>query len=158
MRLEDEIKQKKFANEYQKLTINILFTSSWLNGSHQKRLRPYGISPQQFNILRILRGQYPKPTSIGLLIDRMIDKMSNASRLVEKLRQKEFVERTECPTDRRRVDVVITQKGLDLLEEISDRFKDFVDLMEGITEEEAALANRVLDKMRDLDLEETPES
>lgn len=148
MRLEDEIKQKQFANEYQKLVVNILFTGSWLSGQHQRVLRPYGISPQQFNILRILRGQYPQPASVGLLIDRMIDKMSNASRLVEKLRQKGLVERTECQQDRRRVDVVITQAGLNMLEDIAQNHQDLIGLAKSLSEDEAREANVLLDKLR----------
>ncbi len=148
MRIEDEIKQKKFASEHQKLAINILFTSSWLSGLQQKMLRQFEISPQQFNVLRILRGQHPKPASVGLLIDRMVDKMSNASRLVEKLRQKGLVERTECATDRRRVDVVITAQGLSLLDNISEQLNEFHDLMAGVSAEEAAQVNDILDKLR----------
>ena len=83
MKLEKEITQKKFDNEYHKAAVNILFTYSWLNLKNSKFFREFGISPQQFNILRILRGQYPGPATVNLLIERMLDKMSNASRLVD---------------------------------------------------------------------------
>ena len=155
MRLEDEIKQKKFATQYEKLAVNILFTSSWLSGIHQKMLRPHGISPQQFNLLRILRGQHPNPASVGLLIDRMIDKMSNASRLVEKLRQKGLVERTECPSDRRRVDVVITDAGLKLLDDIAADTAGFLGMMRTLSADEAQAANDILDKLRDAEIPTT---
>src|SRR5687768_15575147 len=111
MELEKEIQQSKFQNEYQKLLLNIIFTASWLNLRNTQRLKPYGISPQQYNILRILRGQYPKSATVTLLTERMLDKSSNASRLVEKLRMKQLLDRCEGPEDRRAVNVRITDKG-----------------------------------------------
>ena len=148
MKLEEEIKQKKFRNEHHKMLVNILFTNSWLNGLHHQMLKPFDISMQQYNLLRILRGQYPKPASVNLLIDRMIDKQSTASRLVEKLRLKELVERRMCESDRRRVDVAITQKGLDVLAQIDIDMKIVDQTTENITESEAKELNRILDKLR----------
>ena len=109
MEIGKEIKQTKFKNVHQKLLINVLFTGGWLNAKQACHLKPYGISAQQYNILRILRGQHPKPASVNLLIDRMMDKNSNASRLVEKLRLKNLVERATCPDDRRAVNVAVTK-------------------------------------------------
>lgn len=146
MRLEDEIKQKKFKSDYHKAVVNIVYTSNWLNSTHTRYLKQHGISPEQFNILRILRGQYPKPATVNLLIDRMLNKMSNASRLVEKLRLKYFVERVQCSKDRRAVDVVITQKGLDLLTLLDS--EDSMDTVGNITKPEAQELNRILDKLR----------
>ncbi len=80
MRLEDEIKQTKFRSEYQKLSINLTFTSNWLNSNKIQFFKAHGLSPQQYNILRILKGQYPKPSSVGLLLERMLDKSSNVTR------------------------------------------------------------------------------
>jgi DNA-binding MarR family transcriptional regulator len=148
MRLEDEIKQKKFKSEYHKLIVNIIYSNNWLLGNHAQYLKPYGISLQQFNILRILRGQYPKAATVNLLIDRMLDKMSNASRLVEKLRMKGLIERKINESDRRAVDVLITQKGLDLLDELS-QMDDKLEVMSVLTESEARELNNLLDKMRD---------
>lgn len=148
MEIGKEIKQTKFKNEYQKLLINILFTSGWLSAKHTSSLKPYGISTQQFNILRILRGQHPKPATVNLLIDRMLDKNSNASRLVEKLRIKKLVDRAVCPDDRRAVNVVITQKGLDLLEELDKLDLNLSKEMKNISEKEAALISSLLDKLR----------
>ena len=88
MKLEEEIKQATFKNEFHKSIINIVYTSGWLSTILTQRLKPYDISIQQFNILRILRGQHPKPATVLLIQERMLDKMSNASRLVEKLRIK----------------------------------------------------------------------
>jgi len=148
MEIGKEIKQSKFKNEYQKMLINILFTGNWLAAKHAVNLRPYGISSQQFNLLRILRGQHPKPANINLLIDRMLDKSSNASRLVEKLRIKKLVERTQCPEDRRAVNVLITQKGLDLLAELDKQETGFLKELKNLSEKEAETINLLLDKLR----------
>ena len=110
-----EIKQSKFKTEYQKLGINLAFTASWLETFVARNLKAHKLTGPQYNVLRILRGQGKNPASINLLTERMIDKSSNASRLVDKLVAKDLVNRRECPTDRRQVDVVITKKGLDLL-------------------------------------------
>jgi len=148
MEISKEIKQTKFKNEYQKMLINILFTSGWLSSKHTCNLKPYGISTQQFNILRILRGQHPKPATVNLLIDRMLDKNSNASRLVEKLRIKKLVDRAVCPEDRRAVNVIITQKGLDLLEELDKKDGTFLNELKNLSVKEAATINALLDKLR----------
>lgn len=148
MEIGKEIKQTKFKSEYQKLLINIMFTSNWLGAKHSLNLKPFGISSQQFNLLRILRGQHPKPATVNLLIDRMLDKNSNASRLVEKLRVKKLVERATCPEDRRAVNVIITQKGLDLLAEIDKQEIAFLKELKNLTEKEAEQVNFLLDKLR----------
>ncbi len=148
MEISKEIKQTKFKNEYQKMLINILFTSGWLSSKHTCNLKPYGISTQQFNILRILRGQHPKPATVNLLIDRMLDKNSNASRLVEKLRIKKLVERAVCPEDRRAVNVIITQKGLNLLEELDKKDSAIFKELKNVSEKEATTINTLLDKLR----------
>lgn len=149
MRIEDEIQQQKFRSEFHKLNINVLYTAAWLNQQTTQKLKPYKLSWQQFNILRILRGQYPKPATVKMLTARMIDKMSNASRLVEKLRQKGYVERSECPDDRRRVDIVITEAGLKVVSEASEILEGAVEVFcEDMSEAEAAQANSILDMMR----------
>lgn len=149
MKIEDEIQQKKFKSEYQKAHINILFTAAWLGQQTQHILKPLGISSQQFNILRILRGMHPQPASVKLLTERMIDKMSNASRLVDKLEAKELVRRSESGADRRRVDVLITAKGLSLIEKASLQVEGRLHQdMALLTDEEAARLNELLDKLR----------
>lgn len=149
MRIEDEIKQDNFKNEYQKLNINLLFTASWMSQMTTQILRPYKISWQQFNILRILRGRHPEPATIKLLTERMIDKMSNASRLVEKLRQKGFIERTESSTDRRRVDITITALGLEVLNKASELLEREMEAqLSVISREDAATMNQILDAIR----------
>jgi len=146
--IEEEIKQKKFASERQKLAINILFTSSWISLMSNHLLKNYQISTEQFNVLRILRGQYPNNCSIQTILERMIDRSSNASRIVEKLRLKALVTRKECEQDRRLVDVLITTKGLDLLAEIDVSLEKWEETFRNITQEEAKELNRILDKLR----------
>ncbi len=148
MRIEDEIKQKHFQSDMQRALVNLHFTYLHLNRLHGERLRPFSISSQQFNILRILRGQYPNPASIKLLTERMLDKMSNASRLVDKLLAKDLVKRTSCSEDRRRVDVVITDKGLDLIEKASSVVEGGLSDFK-LTDEEAVQLSNLLDKMRE---------
>jgi len=148
MKIEEEIKQKKFRNEYQKLAINLMFTHSWLFNHQSEFFDKFGITASQFNILRILRGQYPNPASINLLKDRMLDKMSDASRLVERLRKKKFVERQVCPNDRRQANVIITDSGLKLLEEIDKLNPELDKLLKTLTKKEAAQLNDLLDKLR----------
>lgn len=144
----EEIKQTKFKSEYNKLLINVLFTNSWLNGLQSQIFKSYGITPQQYNTLRILRGQLPDTASVNLLKDRMIDKMSNVSRIIDKLKAKELVTRKPCKHDRRQVDVKITQKGLDLLAELAKEMDKWEEQLHNITEEEAATVNNLLDKWR----------
>jgi DNA-binding MarR family transcriptional regulator len=148
MELGKEIKQAKFNDEYQKAMLNVLYTGNWVNSMHTRFFKQYSISPQQYNILRILKGQHPKPASVNLLIERMLDKMSNASRLVEKLRQKKLVKRNVSEIDRRQVDVSLTEKGMLLLENIQ---KDEVVLeacFRNLSEEEVFFLNKILDKIR----------
>lgn len=148
MKLEDEIQQKKFKHEYQKLAVNLLYTSHWLNGHYNTFFKNSDTTTQQYNVLRILRGQYPKPSSIKLIKERMLDKMSDASRIVDKLITKELVIRRECPNDRRSVDVVITQKGLDLLESLDNIDEKFKEVCKTLTEQEVKTLNDLLDKLR----------
>lgn len=148
MKLEDEIKQEKFFDQYQRLMINLLFTGNWAYYHNKKFLKRYDISPEQFNVLRILRGQFPKPSSINLLNERMLDRMSNVSRLVEKLRIKKLLKRNECPKDRRQVDILITEEGLALLKRLDKDIKQLEEKFKTIDEEEAAALNELLDKLR----------
>ena len=148
MKIGQEIKQGKFKNEYQKLAINLGFTSSWAERAVACKLKAYKLTPQQFNILRILRGQQPNPATINLLTERMVDKSSNASRLVDKLIKKELVSRRECPTDRRQVDVKITKKGLDLLAKVDIEEDSWTESFKSLTTSEAKELNRLLDKLR----------
>lgn len=148
MRIEDEIKQKSFKDVYQKVAVNIIFTSGWLSGIHNKNLKSYGVSSQQFNILRILRGQYPETCNVSLLVERMLDKSSNVTRLLDKLVLKDLVTRNACPEDRRKFNILITKKGLELLNTLDSEVDKSEDVMSNITEEEATILSDILDKLR----------
>ena len=149
MRIEEAINQPVFTSPQHRANVNILYTSGWLNQQTGQVLRPFDISVQQFNILRILRGRKGEPATIKSLTGRMLDKMSNASRLVDKLKRKGLVERTECPTDRRRVDIVITQAGLDLLIDASNAMESEINKrFTNLTSTEADQLSNLLDKLR----------
>ncbi len=149
MRLEEAIKQTKFVSQQQKAFLNLFYLSGLMKSAQARFFKQHDLSPEQYNILRILRGQYPNPANIGLLQDRMLDKMSNASRLVEKLKQKALLSREECPKDRRQVEVLITQSGLDLLEHLDPAIRSFETDFRGLNEEELLKLNELLDKLSD---------
>jgi DNA-binding MarR family transcriptional regulator len=135
----------KFANQKVKALINILYTANWITSYQNTFFKPFGISPQQYNILRILRGAN-EALKVQTIKERMIDRSPNATRLMDKLCAKQMIERIPCPEDRRVVHIEITDKGRDLLEEISDNFND--DILKNITEEEASILSNLLDKIR----------
>ena len=147
-KIEDAIQQKEFKDPYNKAVVNLLFTHSYLVTSQNSLFKPYDLSPEQYNVLRILRGQNGVPTTVSSIQERMLNKMSNASRLVEKLKMKDLVKREECPTDRRQVDIVITEKGLDLLEVLEKQVESANREMVNLTLEEANHLNELLDKLR----------
>ncbi|MEO5571522.1 MAG: MarR family transcriptional regulator [Bacteroidia bacterium] len=144
----EEIQQKKFISEYHKMVMNIVYTGNWITALNSSHLRKHNLSPPQFNILRILRGQHPKPATVNLLIERMLDKMSNASRLVDRLKEKGWVERSTNENDRRACDVLISKKGLSLLKKIDEEQEEWEESFSGITKAEAKELNRLLDKLR----------
>ncbi len=148
--IEEEIKQKSFASIYTKSHINVIFTAGWLNKLFCKQIKPFGISTEQYNVLRILRGQHPKSVMLNQITDRMIDKMSNATRLVEKLKHKDLVTREINPDNRRQVNINITEKGLALLAEIDVVIKEDQKppYIHSITEDELHQLNYLLDKLR----------
>jgi DNA-binding MarR family transcriptional regulator len=149
MSIEQDIQQEKFSNEHEKAAINILFTSSWLHNINSARFKPHDITPEQFNVLRILRGSHPKKMMLADITSRMLDKNSNATRLVEKLRQKGFVNREICENNRRQVDISITEKGLGVLKNIDSEEAVWLATLKNITKAEAQELNRVLDKLRE---------
>jgi DNA-binding MarR family transcriptional regulator len=148
MSLEDDIQQKAFKSEHHKLVINIIYTSKWLEYKHLKSLKPFDITPEQYNLLRILRGRHPEPATVQYITERMLDKNSNASRLVDKLIAKGFVERKTCPADRRAVDVTISEQGLGILADLDVEEMKWASSMDELSAEEAALVNNALDKVR----------
>jgi len=149
MGIQEDIKQqKKFASEHEKAAVNILFTSGWLYNINSARMKKHGITPEQYNVLRILRGAHPNPLMLSEVTCRMLDKSSNATRLVEKLRQKGLVERNICPNNRRQVDIKITQQGLSLLNSLDSSQEEWLANLKTITKAEAEELNRILDKLR----------
>ncbi|PJB00335.1 MAG: MarR family transcriptional regulator [Ignavibacteriales bacterium CG_4_9_14_3_um_filter_30_11] len=148
MKIEEEIKQKQFKSEYHKTLINIIFTYNWLIKNQVEILKPFDITLQQFNILRILRGQYPNPSNIKLMKERMLDRMSDCSRIVEKLLKKGFVERKLCKEDRRNVDVIITKNGLVILKKLDKKFETLDKNLINLNTSETKTLNTLLDKLR----------
>lgn len=151
MSIEEDIKQgKKFDNVYEKLIVNIMFTNGWIVDEQSKIFKPYGITTPQYNVLRILRGQHPDACTVNTIIDRMLDRMSNASRIVDRLESKGLVERTVCKTDRRAKDVLITEKGLAILNEVDSALLLWMKKLELVASNEAHQMNDALDKLRSI--------
>jgi DNA-binding MarR family transcriptional regulator len=148
MKLEQEIQQEKFKDPEHKLTVNLIFTYYWLVNKLKEELKPYEVSMQQYNILRILRGQGNHPATINLLKERMLDRSSDASRLVERLRVKGWVERVICAADRRAVEIRITAQGLDLLKKIDDDDQQNANLFNALSPVQIDALNDLLDTMR----------
>lgn len=146
--IDDTIHQKSFQSLFQKAHINLLFTASVLENRTAQVLRPFSISPQQFNILRILKGQDPVAVSLKLVAERMIDQNSNASRLVDKLVEKGLVIRTGCASDRRQIDLRISDKGKALLLKANAVVEELHRIGKAFTEEDAIQLNSLLDKVR----------
>src|ERR1700761_8778305 len=151
MALENEINQRKFRNEYQKARINILYTSNWLAEKISIIFDEWDITPRQFNILRILRGE-GKPLSTLQIRQRMLDKMSDTSRIVDRLVKKGMVRKTPNAEDRRLVDVVITPRGRKLLEKIDPLENEMDKMMTALSTDEAKTLNSLLDKIRNISM------
>jgi DNA-binding MarR family transcriptional regulator len=135
-------------SEHHKVAINVLVTASWIYNNDAARLKKHSITPEQYNVLRILRGSHPNKLMLAEITNRMIDKNSNATRLVEKLRQKGFVKREVCEANRRQVDISITEKGLTVLKAIDVEEPEWIDTLKSISKGEAVELNRILDKLR----------
>lgn len=150
MKIEQAIKQKvPFKNSYEKTIVNIFFTAAFLIEKMRNFLKPYKITHQQYNVLRILRGQHPNAISMGVIRERMLDKMSDVLRVVSRLITKSLVEKQIGSTDKRLVDVRITNTGLMLLTEIDKETTLIGNMIGNLSEQEAQLLNSLLDKIRD---------
>ena len=147
MKIEEEIKQLKFKSSHQKAIINLLFTASWIQTQQQQFFKSFGITNQQFNILRILKGQYPNAISATEIKSRMLDKNSDVSRLLDRLTAKKLILKQTCPKDKRAADVSITQEGLDILAELDKKQKQ-IDTVLSLSEKEAEELSNLLDKGR----------
>ena len=148
MSIEQAVRQAQFKNEYHRLRVNLLYTNGWLRSHIKSFLAPFEITQQQFNILRILRGANPDPISTLQIRERMIDQMSDVSRLVDRLEKKALVLKKPCKDDRRLVDVFITETGQGLLETIDKEIFQLDAALGALTEEEATTLNELLNKMR----------
>ena len=148
MGIEKDIQQTNFRNEFQKMSINIIYTANWLNEKMGQILATEDITQQQYNILRILRGS-ECPLSTLKIRERMLDKMSDTSRIVDRLIVKGLVEKTACIKDKRLVDITISKKGLQLLEKLDSLNEHIDSILKGVTEKEAQAINQILDKLRE---------
>ncbi|MBL7933887.1 MAG: MarR family transcriptional regulator [Bacteroidia bacterium] len=149
MKLEDAIQQKTFKSQEQKLAINLLYTSNWLQYQYNQFFKEVDLTTQQFNVLRILRGQHPNYCSLKTIKERMLDRMSDASRIVDKLVTKGLVVRHECPNDRRSVNLLISEEGLKLLKSLDVIEEQMKDIFSTLSANEVKELNRLLDKLRD---------
>ncbi len=147
-RIEDEIQQTHWRNQLSKTGINLIYTGIWLKAAHSDFFKKFGLSHPQHNILRILRGQKPHPVNVNTIKERMVDKSSNVSRITQKLQKKKLIECQPSATDKRAVDVVITQKGLDLLAKIDGQVHEINDLLAHLDPSELLVLNLLLDKIR----------
>lgn len=147
MSIEDDIQQSKFNSEYHKMSVNLIFTYNWAMERAKRFFEKADLTMQQYNILRILRGA-GKPLSTLQIRQRMLDKMSDTSRIVDRLLRKELVEKVVCKNDRRLVDVTISGKGLALLESLDNHTHELDSHLTGISEDEAKTMNQLLDKLR----------
>lgn len=148
MLLEKEIHQKNFKSPQQKLAINLIYTTNWLNYSYHQHFKQYKITVQQFNVLRILRGQHPHYSSLKLIKARMLDRVSDASRIVDKLVEKKYILRHQCPNDRRSVNLLISDKGLAVLKDLDVIDDTTKDLFKNLSHKDIDKLNHLLDRLR----------
>jgi DNA-binding MarR family transcriptional regulator len=149
MSISNDIHQREFRNEYQKAIINIMYTHNYMVNHMTEVFKNYDITRQQYNVLRILRGQYPGHASVNIIKDRMLDKMSDTSRIVERLRLKGLISRADCLTDKRSVEIRITAAGLELLDRMEGPVMDLEKLLYNLSADETRQLNYLLDKVRD---------
>lgn len=148
MRIEKEIHQQTFRNSRQKALINLLYTYGWVIEKIKTFVAQEDITHQQYNILRILRGAHPEPLSTLQIRERMLDKMSDTSRIVDRLILKDLVQKSTCAKDKRLVDVVITEKGQELLQRLDAQDEEMDGIMGSLSEEEAEQLSCLLDNIR----------
>ena len=148
MGISEDLKQSNFQSEAQKAIVNAIYTGNWIVQKQQELLKPFGLTVQQYNVLRILKGQQGNPMTVLAITERMLDKMSNASRLVDKLLEKKLVLRRECPQDRRAVDILILPAGLDLLNEVDQVQQDWGKHFDALGVKKLEEMNQLLDEFR----------
>lgn len=148
MGISEDLKQGIFQNEAEKAIVNAIYTGNWIVQQQQELLKPFGLTVQQYNVLRILRGQQGKPMTVLAITERMMDKMSNASRLVDKLLEKHLVLRRECPNDRRAVDILILPTGLELLDQVNQVQITWGKHFDALGQKKLEEMNQLLDEFR----------
>ncbi len=147
--LREELKMSGFSSSAQKVLLNLMFTSAWWEDKVREVLKAHGLSEQQYNVLRILKGQKGEPMNVHMIQERMIHRTSNATRVVEKLWQKRLLERVVCEADRRQVEVTITEEGRRLLERVIPEMEVLErEMSENLSEEEAERLFELLEKVR----------
>ena len=151
MKIEDVIKSNVVLKDAKKVILNVMYTQNVVNDKFNEILKPYDLSGEQYNVLRILRGQKGNPANMCIIQERMLAKNSNTTRLIDKLLLKDLVTRNVCPDNRRKIEVLITQKGLDLLTELDPKVDEHEKLFaNNLTEQELTLLNTLLEKYRTL--------
>jgi DNA-binding MarR family transcriptional regulator len=149
MKIEDEIKSTVPLQISKKIILNILYTQNVINEKFSEVLKPYELSGEQYNVLRILRGQKGNPANMCLIQERMVAKTSNTTRLVDKLLLKNLVTRNVCPENRRKIEVLVTQQGLDILTELDPKVNEHEDYFsKNLNTEELEQLNALLEKYR----------
>jgi DNA-binding MarR family transcriptional regulator len=148
MKIEEEIKQAKFKSPHQKAVLNLLFTANYIQNKQRELFEPYGITGQQYNMLRILRGQHDKPIPAVEIKSRMLDKNSDVSRLLDRLIGKNLVKKNQCPNDKRATDISITENGLELLNKLDTSINNLDSQFLNLSREEANQLSVLLDKAR----------
>lgn len=150
MSIEEDIKSTIKLQGNQKTVINLVYTSNWLKEKSKAFFKDYDLSSEQYNVLRILRGQKGKPANLSTIQERMLNKMSNTTRLVDKLIKKELVTRHSCESNRRKIEIYMTKKGLNLLIEL-DSIVDAnnLEITKNLNPNELETLNKLLDKLRE---------
>ncbi|MFD1602628.1 MarR family winged helix-turn-helix transcriptional regulator [Flavobacterium artemisiae] len=149
MTIEEVIKSTVKMDNAKKVILNIMYTQNVIQDHFNELIKPYDLSGEQYNVLRILRGQKGKPANMCVIQERMLAKTSNTTRLVDKLLLKEFVTRNVCPDNRRKIEVLITQKGLDVLKELDPKVDAHENTFaENLKPDELVFLNQLLEKFR----------
>lgn len=148
MKFEEEIKQSKFDSSTQKAVLNVMFTSNWINALFRDVFKPYDITPQQYNVLRILRGKHPKSANPGEIKEVMLDKNPDLTRLCDRLCKLDLITRGVDKKNRRKINIKISDAGLELLKTLDPKIKRMQSSMKSLTEDEANQLSDLLDKMR----------
>ena len=148
MKLEQAIKSSKFKNEVHKAGLNILYTAWWLKTMMSKELKEYGLTHEQYNVLRILNGKHPEHICVKEIACRMIEKSSNVPRIIDRLETKKLVKRTSSDADKRETVIVLTAAGINILQHSTERINKIMDSLFLIDEKKAATLNSILEELR----------